>query len=294
MKRFGKRLLSVLICISSLFFLLSGCGEEVRSAESPSEAEPDPHEGMVLVNTGLDEPEWVRLYEDLPRNPLTAGQFVLDHSRLRYTGVEYNTMCGIDVSAFQGEIDWQAVADDGVEFAMIRSGYRGYSVGSIQADETFEQNVLGAAENGIKVGVYFFSQAVTPEEALEEADFVLEQLRALPEGSVTMPVAFDWETIGVENARTDDVEDDVLNACALAFCRRIAEAGYTPMIYSSRYMAYHRYDLSALSDYGLWVVMVGGDPGFYYEYAMWQYTGYGRVSGIPTDVDLDIFFRPRA
>lgn len=112
-------------------------------------------------------------------------------------------LTGIDVSVYQGDIDWEAVAQSGVEFAIIRLGYRGYSQGAIQLDRNFEQNMRGALEAGLDVGVYFFSQATTVLEAEEEADFVLENLRGYP---ITFPVVFDWEFVTADQARTHEME----------------------------------------------------------------------------------------
>ena len=196
---------------------------------------------------------------------------------------------GVDVSVYQGEIDWQAVAADGIDFAILRVGYRGYTVGSLNKDTYFELNAHNAARAGLDVGVYIFSQAITVEEALEEADFVLEAIR---DCNITGPVVFDWEVIGKKEARTYGLDTDTLCAAANAFCSRIREAGYQPMIYFNAYAGYVKYDLSRVLDYPFWFAQYKAQPDFYYDFQLWQYTSSGKVDGIQGNVDMDVWLLP--
>ena len=280
-----------MILMLVILVLVGGCSERrPTEQEMPDE---DPYPGMIEVDVGNGETRWIRAYDDVPVNPLCADQFKpADGGSLRYTGDEYTVLQGIDVSIFQGTIDWAAVAEDGVDFAMLRIGGRGYESGEIYEDDSFLSNLHGAADNGLRVGAYFFSQAVNPEEAAEEAEYVLGILRDLPEGSVTMPVAFDWEMIEGDEARTVGVDAQTLTSCALAFCSRIAAGGYEPMVYAYRYLAYDMYDLSALLPYPLWISTLDGNPDFYYSFDMWQYTENGYVNGIETRVDRNLYFLP--
>ena len=281
-----KRIAALLLLL--LLLLPTGCGGQTAERE---ETEPeDPHAGMVLVDTGTGEARWVTKYEDLPVNELAAARFVQDGAFLSYTGTEVETLRGIDVSAHQGEIDWAAVKAAGVEFAMLRVGYRGYTEGGLYEDECFLRNAEEAARNGLRIGAYFFSQATSVEEAEEEAAFVLELLSRLPEGTVTLPVAFDWEYIQTEPARTDGMDGETLTDCAAAFCGRLAEAGCVPAVYAYRYLAYLMYDLSRLKDFELWIGAVGPRPDFYYRHALWQYSDSGTVPGVEGEVDLDMLF----
>ena len=264
-------------------------GEE---SEEDSENEEMFH-GMIEVDVGDGETRWIRAYEDIPVSTLRTDQFETGERFIRYTGDEYATMQGIDVSTFQGEIDWNAVAGDGIEFAMLRIGGRGYGSGEIYEDDSFLTNLRGATENGVRVGAYFFSQAVDPAEAAEEADYVVRILQDLPADSVTMPVAFDWEMVGGDETRTGNIDPETLTSCAVAFCERIAEAGYTPMVYAYRYLAYEMYDLPSLSAWPLWISTLDHSPDFYYAFSMWQYTEQGSVNGIGTAVDLNLFFEPK-
>lgn len=196
-------------------------------------------------------------------------------------------LTGIDVSVYQGDIDWEAVAQSGVEFAIIRLGYRGYSQGAIQLDRNFEQNMRGALEAGLDVGVYFFSQATTVLEAEEEADFVLENLRGYP---ISFPVVFDWEFVTADQARTHEMEGEALTDCALAFCELVATAGYTPMVYFNQDIGYFYYQLDELDQYPFWLAEYDSKPDFFYDFEIWQYTHTGTVPGIQGSVDLNLAF----
>ncbi len=192
---------------------------------------------------------------------------------------------GIDVSAHQGVIDWKQVAGDGVEFAILRAGYRGYTVGNVKEDKMFSLNLAGAKKEGLSVGVYFFSQAITPAEALEEAELVLKLLDGCP---LELPVVYDWENINDKDARTNGLDQETLTACARAFCDRVAQAGYQPMLYVIQHWAYKRYDLSRLADIPLWFAQYQEQPDFYYDFKLWQYTSKGSVRGIQGNVDRDV------
>ena len=144
-------------------------------------------------------------------------------------------------------------------------------------------------QNGLRVGAYIFSQAITVEEAVQEADFLLEILAGKP---IDGPVVFDWEVIGTKDARTYGLDTDTLCAAANAFCRRIEQAGYSPMIYFNSYAGYVKYDLSEIMEYPFWFAQYKEQPDFYYNFQMWQYTSSGKVNGIDGNVDLDVWMLP--
>ncbi len=219
---------------------------------------------------------WVDVLEDVPVSAWSPERIVKK---------------GIDVSYYQKEIDWAAVAADGVDFAMLRLGYRGYGSGALTLDTRFLENVRGAAAAGIDVGVYFFSQAITAGEAAEEAAFVLSYLEG---HSITYPVCFDWEPIFNDSARTDGLSRRTLTECAVTFCRAIEAAGYTPSVYFTSWLGYTQYDLSALKDYQFWFAKYSERPDFYYDFAMWQYTSSGHVAGIDGRVDMNYSVRDYA
>lgn len=266
----------------ALLLLLCAC-----AAGRPA-PDADPYEGMVQVESGFGTKMWVELYEDVPASPFEPSDFSRNSGGfISYTGSQFETLRGVDVSEHQKEIDWAAVAAGGVDFAMIRAGYRGYSKGGLYEDEYFAANMSGALDNGLEVGVYFFSQAVTPEEAVEEAEYVLGLISGF---NVTLPVVFDWENIDGDEARTDALDGSALTDCAIAFCQRIEQAGYVPAVYAYRYLAYFRYELPRLTGYSLWIGAVGDFPDFYYDHDIWQYSAEGRVRGIDGPVDLNLLF----
>lgn len=219
----------------------------------------------------------------------TACFGVEDNGWLSYVVDGERAKVGVDVSAYQGEIDWDKVAGSGVEFAMIRCGYRGYSKGVIVADKTFEQNIQGALDAGLEVGVYFFSQAIDTWEAREEAAYVLEAIEGY---ELTYPVVFDWEFIAENSqARTNGMEAVEVTNCAGVFCDMVAEAGYTPMVYFNQDAGYLTYQLDELDQYGFWLAEYDTTPSFYYHFDLWQYTHRGSVPGIKGSVDLNLDFR---
>ena len=196
---------------------------------------------------------------------------------------------GIDVSKHQGEIDWQQVAEDGVEFAFIRVGLRGYGTGKLVEDEYFEQNVQGALSAGIKVGVYIYSQAINEEELLEEANLVLEKIAPY---RIECPVVFDVEKVSGSSGRMNALSLEERTNLTLLFCQTIENAGYKPMIYHNMEMGALMLDLETLEDYDKWFAYYNPDFYYPYEYKIWQYSHKGSVKGIQGEVDLNISFEP--
>ena len=199
-----------------------------------------------------------------------------------------NSIAGIDVSSYNGDIDWAEVKNSGIDFAMIRIGGRGYGdSGVLYSDDKAIQNIANAKANGIKVGVYFFSQAINEAEAIEEADYIYSLLNGT---KLDFPIGFDWETIENDTARTDNVTPTELTACARAFCDRVSTLGDTPIIYAESYELYNRYELQKLSDIDIWYCEYADTPNFNYEFSMWQYSKSGTINGIDGPVDLNICF----
>lgn len=220
--------------------------------------------------------------ETLPPNPYEPEDFTQEDGFVRFNGGVART--GIDVSSHQGEIDWEAVAADGIEFAFVRVGYRGYADGGIFDDEKFSQNVIGAHGAGIETGAYFFSQATSVEEAVEEAKYVCSVLEPY---DMTYPVIYDWERIA--GSRSDGVDYAVVTACAKAFCQTVEAHGYTAGVYFNLEMAANM-KLTELKDYQFWLAEYRDYPSYYYTFDCWQYSCTGRVNGIETETDLNLYF----
>ncbi|MBE5948403.1 MAG: hypothetical protein E7261_05160 [Lachnospiraceae bacterium] len=197
---------------------------------------------------------------------------------------------GVDVSSHQKDIDWAKVKAAGIDFAIIRVGFRGYGTGAIVPDEYFTKNIEGALAAGIKVGVYFFSQAINEAEAIEEAEFVIEQLKKY-KNKITYPVVYDAEDISNDTARTDGLLGAQITSNCIAFCDKVKEAGYTPMIYANKRWFLTRLDLTRLTNYDLWHAAYVDAPDTPYMYTMWQYSSSGKVDGINGTVDLNISFK---
>lgn len=285
-----KRNTALLFCFILLAVIAACVFGFVRLLSEPKE-EPDPHAGQVYLYDGFDW-IWMTPLEGVPVNELTEEKFSSSEGQINYIGDEYDVLRGIDVSDHQGHIDWSDVAAADIDFAYIRAGRRGYTEGGLHEDERFKTNLANAKANGLKVGVYFFSQAVSVSEAIAEAQFLLNSISRF---DIDLPIAFDWETIEDEKARTANVTTSTRTDCAVAFCETIKRAGYTPCVYFNRNIGYYGYDLTRLTDYMFWFALPeSGFPNFYYACDMWQYSFTDEVPGISGGTDMNLWFIPKA
>lgn len=246
---------------------------------------PEPTEAP----TSMERPD-MPTEETLPppeENPYGPVDFLLEEESQQITLLSGEGIKGIDVSSWQGDIDWQQVRDSGVEFVFIRLGGRGTTEGGIYADEMAQVYYQGAKAAGLKVGGYFFSQSITLEEAVEEAEFALEAVR---DWEVDMPIVYDWEYIG-DGARTDLIDARLLTDMVKAFCNTVRDAGYDPMVYFGRSHSADLLILSELVDYGFWLAMYNSIMDYPYKVDIWQYTETGSVPGISGNVDLNLWFQ---
>ncbi len=268
-----------LIALISIILILNGC-----SFVFPQETTTVEYISPYATDVNGD---YVPVHENVEESTLDPLLFYSDENgRMHYSDNELLLLTGIDVSVFQGDIDWQKVAADEIDFAMLRVGFRGYGAkGIMETDANFSNNYQGAVNAGLDVGVYFYSQATTPAEAVEEAELVLETIKGL---NITYPVAYDWEYVDNANARTANMTGAEITECAKAFCDTIAAAGYTPIIYFNCEIGYFEYELAQLSEYDFWLAEYGSYPSFLYDYKMWQYTANGSVDGIDGAVDINV------
>ena len=221
-------------------------------------------------------------------NVFDMARIYYEDGRAGYEDEQYGAVTGIDVSEFQGEIDWKAVKADGVDFAIVRVGGRFMQSGKLYDDSYFERNVEGALAAGLQVGVYFFSQAISPEEGVEEAEYILSRIEGY---DITMPIVMDWEHLNGSDSRVYGVEPERVTAAIRAFSDRIREAGYEPMVYMNSYCGYIKMDLRELNDVGFWFAQYTPVPVFRYHFDMWQYTDQGQVDGITGNVDRNLYFQ---
>ena len=191
---------------------------------------------------------------------------------------------GIDVSKWNGTIDWNAVKNSGVSYVIIRVGYRGSSQGALIEDPKFKTNIKGATAAGIKVGVYFFTQAVDEVEAVQEASMVLDRISGY---KISYPVFLDVEGSG---GRGDAIDSATRTAVCKAFCNTIKNAGYTPGIYANKTWLSSKMDAGALSGYKIWLAQYAKTPTYTGRYDLWQYRSNGKVSGISGNVDLNLSY----
>lgn len=245
-------------------------------------------EDIVIVSNGAFH--FIPIREDIPRhNLLRENITVLENGEYQYTeNGQVTSHKGIDVSQFQEDIDWQKVAASGVEFAIIRVGYRGYGTGKLMEDTKFADNIQGAINAGVKVGVYFFSQAVSEAEALEEAAFVLERIAPY---KLDYPVVFDVEKVADKSGRMNQISVEERTKVTQTFCQAIKQAGYEPMIYHNMEMGSLLIDLGQLQEYDKWFAYYGTELYFPYDFKMWQYSESGKVDGINTAVDMNMAFK---
>ena len=268
-----------------------------RTAGFPHEIEASKLAGYGFAVTSTETVEyqytgWQNIdgatyyYDPATHQPVTGNQVIQGNV---YTfgadGALNRTARGIDVSKFQGSIDWNAVKADGITFAIIRCGYRGYGSGALVEDSTYRANIRGAINAGLKVGVYFYSQATNEAEAVEEASMVLSLVSGY---SLPLGVYYDTEKVAGDTGRADTISAAQRTACAVAFCETIRNSGYSAGVYSYASWFYNSLNFANISKYNTWIAQYRDTLSFSYKYNIWQYTGSGHVNGISKPVDMNI------
>ena len=258
--RIGISAAALMVLVLTVVFLVTGSSEPPAPEENPQEVQ-----------------------QTEPPSYYNPADFQLDENGFM-TCLTADYAAGIDVSFYQGEIDWQQVRDAGVEFVFIRLGGRGTTEGKLYEDEKAQQYYEEAKAAGLQVGAYFYSQAVTPKEAEEEAWFVLQKAA---KWELDLPVAYDWEW-GGEGSRTDGMDPQMLTQCCISFCTVIQNAGLSPMIYFNAFQGINQMELERLQQYPFWLAMYDAPMEFPYRVDCWQYSAAGTVPGIDGPVDLNI------
>ena len=298
LKKNSKAVKILVLCLA-LMMALTSCGAP-GNTNAGNDQNSEPQEAMFSMplqqfidtankSSGLWEmmcfmfPERV-VYKD------EAGKYVFDPvvsgmRRNKYNwGIKMNAVRGIDVSKYQGTIDWKQVAEDDVNFAFIRIGYRGYESGKNAMDERFKTNIEGALQNGIPVGVYFVTKAITPEEGKDEAEWIIRNIKPY---NVTWPVVMDFEGAKDETDRTFYLTAAERTEIVIAFCETLKEAGYTPMLYGGVGTYMTKMNITKLDAYDKWFAQYFNEPHFPYAIQIWQATDEGTVKGIKGNVDID-------
>ena len=222
----------------------------------------------------------------VPPNPYKIEDFTFNGKYMVCKTAE--SYAGIDVSSHQGDIDWQQVKDFGIEFVFVRLGYRGYEHGNIRLDECAAYNLTQAKAAGLKVGAYFYSQAISEAEAVEEAEFALSVLDGM---ELDLPLAFDWEKVEYSDARTDKVKKAELMTYIKRFCDKVEQAGYEAMVYFNPELAFTHLELIELVEYPFWLASYSAKTAmaFPYKVEFWQYRDDGTIPGIEKPVDMNIW-----
>ena len=262
--------------------------ESVSVNESEIAEEETDHSLQTEIIHEDGSSEWVDINPYLDLNTYNFANLVYRSPLMMY--YENNTRIsyvGVDLSKLQDYVDFNELKSAGVDYVMLRLGQRGYQTGELSMDEYFYENLRRASEADLDVGVYFFSQAITEEEALEEAEYVIS---ALSENEIQYPVVFYMDNVSGMECRSDDLAKMERTNIALTFMERIEEAGYIPMFYGDKEWLIQNLSLGSMIGYDIWYAEESDLPDFPYEFAMWQYTTSGRIEGISGNANLSICF----
>lgn len=262
--------------------------EGTENSENEDEKDPskDGKHTKVILRDGSEE--WVTISSYLPKNDYDYTNLVCKDDRMEYyiDGKKVSYL-GADISKYQDYIDFNKVRKDGIDFVMIRVGARGYGTGQITIDDYFYDNLKRATDAGLKVGVYFSSQAVNVEEATEEAQTVIE---ALGEYKIDYPIAFDMGFVDGDTARIETLSSNERTEIAKTFLDYINGQGYTGCIYGDKEWLIKEIEMSKLTAYDFWLAQEEDLPDYPYKFSIWQYNSKGTVDGITGFVNLNISF----
>ena len=244
----------------------------------------------IIVGDDKETAQLYKISSKVARHNYDLERFQLDdNGYMSYSDDKIkHAKLGIDVSSHQGSIDWETVKEAGIKFAMIRLGYRGYTQGGLALDDGYVTNIETALEAEMPVGVYFYTQAVSYDEGVEEAQYVLQNIAGY---KISYPVVIDTEKMEAEGARANDISNEERTDAIVGFCETIKDAGYTPMIYANRNWYAQNLDMDRLGDYQLWLAQYSNVPDFPYLFTGWQYTSEGSVPGISGSVDIDVWMK---
>ena len=242
----------------------------------------------TLVEKSDGTEEWVLISPYLPKNEYDFTKLVCQSDFMKYyENGKQTSYVGVDVSKVQDYIDFVKVKKAGIQFVMLRVGARGYGTGQLIVDDYFSENIKRATDAGLDIGVYFYSQAISKDEAVEEANLVLQQLG---EYTISYPVAFDMELVTNDTARTDKLSKAERTEITKAFLDTIGAAGYKTIIYGNKEWLIRQIDMSKLTAYDVWLSQQTDIPDYPYKFTMWQYSTQGTVDGIAGLVNLNISF----
>lgn len=235
---------------------------------------------------------WTFINPAVKKNPYKPECFVHEGDNVYYRGdKKYVSKMGVDISRHDGEVDWKKLKDSGIEFVILRIGYRGYQSGKAKVDENFHKNIKGALSAGLEIGVYFFSQAADENEAVEEADIVIKELKKY---KITLPVFYDPEIIRDDAARSDNITGEQFTKNAIVFCNKVSKAGFIPGVYCNMLWQAYEFDLSKFDDFVIWYADYEKVPQSPYRFTFWQYAEKEGEANAPYDMDIMMILQDSA
>lgn len=271
--------------------------EETPSAENEASPSPTPQEPEndpstdgkhTLVQYADGKEEWVLISPYLPKHEYDFTKLVCQSDLMKYyVDGKQTSYVGVDISKYQDYVDFVKLKKAGINFVMIRVGARGYGSGQLVLDEYFSDNIKRASDAGLQIGVYFYSQAITEDEAREEANMVLENIK---DYNVEYPIAYDMEFVANDDARIDGLSRTDKTVIAKAFLDTIDNAGYNPIIYGNKEWLIKEIDMSKLTAYDVWLSQIADVPDYPYKFTMWQYKDDATIDGIAGYANLNISF----
>lgn len=263
--------------------------EDFRVEETVQE-DPATDGKHTLVKLPDGTEEWVLISPYLKKNAYDFSNLSETVGLKKYTeGGKKISQIGVDISKYDGKINFERLKSDGIDYVMIRLGARGYSTGQISLDDNFVENIEAAVKAELSIGVYFYSQAINQEEAIQEAYYLIQNLEPY-RANINFPVAFYMENITNDKARIDGLSRSDKTLIACTFLEAVKAAGYIPMVYGNKEWLIKNVDLTKLQNYDVWLSQDEDTPDYPYLYTMWQYTTTGTVNGITGDASLNICF----
>ena len=264
--------------------------EEERQKEEEAQNDPATDGKHTLITNRDGSEEWVLISPYLTKNTFDFTKMEDKAGLKRYMENGRKTSyVGVDISKHTGKVYFPSLKAAGVDYVMIRLGSRGYSTGQITLDENFKENIEGAIEAQLDVGVYFYSQAISQDEAVQEANFVVQNLEPY-RGKVKYPIAFNMGFVSNDKSRIEGLSREDKTAVTVSFLDAVRAAGYVPMVYGDKEWLIKEVDLTKLQDYDVWLSQEEEIPDYPYRYAMWQYNTDGVLNGIDGGADLNICF----
>ena len=262
--------------------------EETKDQDEKPNNDPATDGKHTLVTNALGEEEWVLISPYLPKNEYDYTKLVCQSDFMKYyVDGKQVSYVGTDISKYQDYVDFVKLKKAGIDFVMLRVGSRGYGTGQLTIDDYFLDNIKRASDAGLEIGLYFFSQAITTDEAVEEANLILSNIG---DYKITYPIAIDMELVLNDTSRVENLTREERTNITKKFLETIKNAGYLPMIYGNKEWLVKKIDLSKLADYDIWLSQPGDIPDYPYQFTMWQYSTTTNVDGIAGYANMNISF----